>query len=165
MVSSLITLDTNVCLDLFLFDDPVSRPLRDMLEEKTLRATTCPDCRDEWLRVVCRPSLPFNSSRREKGMSDFDRLISCHPHPKRANPLLPVCKDGDDQKFLELTFSAGAACLITWDKALLKLSRHTQRAASFRVMTPRQFIQIQNSTPQQIGFAGRSSLSRNASLP
>jgi hypothetical protein len=50
---------------------------------------------------------------------------------------LPVCTDRDDQKFLELARDAGAAILITKDKALLKLAQDAPRPGLFRIMTAR----------------------------
>ena len=49
---------------------------------------------------------------------------------------LPVCKDKDDQKFLELSRDVKADVLITKDKALLKLARKTRRDGLFAIMTP-----------------------------
>jgi predicted nucleic acid-binding protein len=49
---------------------------------------------------------------------------------------LPVCTDRDDQKFLEIARDAGAAILVTKDKALLKLAKKTAREGLFRIMTP-----------------------------
>jgi predicted nucleic acid-binding protein len=36
---------------------------------------------------------------------------------------VPVCRDPDDQKFLTLAAGAGADCLVTRDRELLRLSR------------------------------------------
>ncbi|MGV3656140.1 MAG: PIN domain-containing protein, partial [Noviherbaspirillum sp.] len=49
---------------------------------------------------------------------------------------LPQCRDKDDQKFLELARDAGAAALITKDKALLKLAGKARRAGLFAILTP-----------------------------
>jgi hypothetical protein len=53
---------------------------------------------------------------------------------------LPVCTDRDDQKFLEVARDAGAAVLITKDKALLKLARKTAQAGLFRIMVPEAWL-------------------------
>ena len=61
--------------------------------------------------------------------------------PERAR--LPLCRDPDDQKFLELAFAAGADILITKDKALLDLYRRKKkqvgRTVSFKILTPEDF--------------------------
>jgi hypothetical protein len=46
-----IVIDTNVCLDLFVFRDPRWAPLLAALEAGTVRAVTRADCRDEY-RIV-----------------------------------------------------------------------------------------------------------------
>jgi predicted nucleic acid-binding protein len=56
---------------------------------------------------------------------------------------LPVCTDRDDQKFLEIARDAGAAILISKDKALLKLARRTARENLFRIMAPEAWVKEQ----------------------
>jgi predicted nucleic acid-binding protein len=46
---------------------------------------------------------------------------------------LPVCRDPDDQKFLEAALAARADFLVTKDQALLELA---QRVSQFRILTP-----------------------------
>ena len=52
---------------------------------------------------------------------------------------LPICRDPDDQKFLELARACRADFLITKDRALLELARHKLRSTPFRIVTPREF--------------------------
>jgi len=59
---------------------------------------------------------------------------------------LPVCTDRDDQKFLEIARDAGAAILITKDKALLKLARRTARENLFRIMAPEAWVKSEAGT-------------------
>jgi predicted nucleic acid-binding protein len=56
---------------------------------------------------------------------------------------LPNCSDRDDQKFLELARDAGAAILVTKDKALLKLARRTARDGLFRIMPPEAWVKLE----------------------
>ena len=44
-----VVLDTNVCLDLFVFRDPRWAALQAALEQGTVEAYTREDCRSEWL--------------------------------------------------------------------------------------------------------------------
>jgi predicted nucleic acid-binding protein len=50
---------------------------------------------------------------------------------------LPVCRDPDDQKFLELAAAAKADCLVTRDRDLLRLTRRC--APWFRIVPPEAF--------------------------
>jgi predicted nucleic acid-binding protein len=130
-----IVLDTNVCLDLFVFHDPRWAPLLAALESGAVQAVTRADCRDEYLAVLNYPHLPLDETTRPRAAERFDALIRVVAPNSRAITL-PNCSDRDDQKFLELARDAGAAILVTKDKALLKLARRTARDGLFRIMLP-----------------------------
>jgi putative PIN family toxin of toxin-antitoxin system len=137
MTQKRIVIDTNVCLDLFVFRDPRWESLRRALETGAVKAVTRADCRNEWLAVLHYPHLPLDDVSRPLVAAEFDALIACIA-PATANPPapLPACKDRDDQKFLELARDAGASLLITKDKALLKLAKRTARSGLFSVIPP-----------------------------
>ena len=130
-----IVIDTNVCLDLFVFRDPRWAALLAALENGAVQAVTRADCRDEYLHVLHYPHLPLDDSTRPGAATRFDALIRVVAPDSRAIRL-PVCTDRDDQKFLEIARDADAAILVTKDKALLKLARKTAREGLFRIMTP-----------------------------
>jgi putative PIN family toxin of toxin-antitoxin system len=135
----LIVLDTNVCLDLFVFRDPRWASLLAALDSGAVEAVTRADCRDEYLIVLHYPHLPLDESTRPEAAARFDALIRVVAPDSRAI-CLPVCTDRDDQKFLEIARDAGAAILITKDKALLKLARRAAREGLFRIMTPEAWV-------------------------
>jgi putative PIN family toxin of toxin-antitoxin system len=130
-----IVIDTNVCLDLFVFRDPRWAPLLAALESGRVRAVTRADCRDEYRIVLHYSHLPLDEATRPQAADRFDELIEVVAPSSRALRL-PVCTDRDDQKFLEIARDADAAVLVTKDKALLKLARRTARENLFRIMTP-----------------------------
>lgn len=131
-------LDTNVCLDLFVFHDPRWTALLNALKNGSLEAVTRHDCRTEWQLVLHYPHLPLDSAGRIRSAAEFDTLITCLPPSALSSEQvrLPLCSDRDDQKFLELTRDARADFLITKDKALLKLARKTAKAGLFAVLGP-----------------------------
>lgn len=134
-----IVLDTNICLDLFVFHDPRWACLLAALESGELQAVTRADCRDEYRIVLHYSHLPLDESSRPAAASRFDALISVVAPDSKAIRL-PVCSDRDDQKFLELARDAGADVLLTKDKALLKLARKTAQAGLFRIMSPEAWV-------------------------
>lgn len=140
-----IVLDTNVCLDLFVFHDPRWASLLAALESGSVQAVTRADCRDEYLAVLHYPHLPLDEATRPQAQARFDALIQVVAPNSRALQL-PVCSDRDDQKFLEVARDAGAAILVTKDKALLKLARRTARDGLFRVMTPEAWVKLASSS-------------------
>ena len=130
-----IVLDTNVCLDLFVFHDPRWSGLLAALESGAVHALTRADCRAEYHAVLGYSHLPLDAAGRERSAARFDALIALVAPD--AKPIrLAVCSDRDDQKFLELARDANVAVLITKDKALLKLARKMAQAGLFRIMTP-----------------------------
>lgn len=139
MIPKRIVLDTNVCLDLFVFHDPRWSALLAALRTGAVEAVTRADCRTEWLKVLEYKRLPLDPDSRADAAAEFDRLIAClAADALGANPgaPLPVCSDRDDQKFLELARDSGAQVLVTKDKALLKLAKRTARAGLFAIILP-----------------------------
>ena len=139
MIPPRIVIDTNVCLDLFVFHDPRWAALLDALQNRRVEAITRDDCRTEWLKVLDYPHLPLDEASRPQAIARFDALIACITPDRtrpRAEVRLPICTDPDDQKFLELARDGDARVLITKDKALLKLARKTARDGLFQIVPP-----------------------------
>ncbi len=142
-------LDTNVCLDLFVFADPRCAFVREALELGRVVAVTDEACRAEWLRVLGYAQLALDDARRHLATAAFDALVHETPALESAMPAgatLPRCADADDQKFLELALRVGASALITRDDALLALGRRVERAGLFAILTPQAWIARANAT-------------------
>jgi putative PIN family toxin of toxin-antitoxin system len=139
MIPKRVVLDTNVCLDLFVFRDPRWEAMLAALRDGKLEAVTRDDCRMEWLVVLEYRHLPLDGTTRPQAVAEFDALITCIDATAlapRGDIRLPVCSDADDQKFLEIARDADAQVLITKDKALLKLAKRTARAGLFGIIRP-----------------------------
>lgn len=140
-----IVLDSNVCLDLFAFHDPIVAPLLKRLREGSLIAVTDAACREEWLRILDYPKLGLDEATRAACLRDYDALFQPHDHEPIATTeiTLPRCADPDDQKFLELALAAKARWLLSRDHALIVLGRRTARAGLFDILTPRTWAALQ----------------------
>jgi len=139
MIPKRIVLDTNVCLDLFVFRDARWHALLLALRDGGLEAVTRADCREEWQAVLKYSHLPLDEHSRRQAALEFDALIGCVDVTEirpRMETRLPVCTDRDDQKFLEIARDSDAHMLITKDKALLTLAKRVAHAGLFRIMTP-----------------------------
>ncbi|MEP7187132.1 MAG: putative toxin-antitoxin system toxin component, PIN family [Rhodanobacter sp.] len=137
-----VVLDTNVCLDLFLFGDSMCSHLLAAMRRGEVQAVTRDDCRDEWLRVLHYPQLPIYAANRSGLVEAFDTLIANLPAGElapRDDVRLPLCADPDDQKFMELALDAGARWLLSKDNELLKLDRRTSAAGLFSIRLPQQW--------------------------
>jgi len=129
-------LDTNVCLDLFVFDDPQCASLLAAVRAGEVELVTREDCRNEWVAVLTYPQLKLSEDRRAQAIEMFDRYVQRLTRSALGDASLPRCRDRDDQKFLELAYHAGAAALLTRDDELLRLARRTKRDGLFSIMTP-----------------------------
>lgn len=124
-----LVLDTNVWLDLLVFDDPAVRALREGAYDIVIDAP----CAAELERVLGYPLGKWTLAPARRAAS----LAACLRMSRRvetgaAAAGLPDCEDPDDQKFLELAAAAGADALVTKDEALLRL----RGRVPFRVARP-----------------------------
>jgi uncharacterized protein len=117
-------IDTNVLLDFWVFDDPVARPLRIALEDGRINALRSGEIVDELSQVIMREKFELATEARFGILREWDRLAT---PIDRVFPAPLGCTDPDDQKFLDLAYTARADWLVTKDKALLKLARRALR--------------------------------------
>jgi len=77
------------------------------------------------------------------GGKDLVRAGSGTPTPRPLSPTapaLPLCRDPDDQKFLELARAARADWLISKDRALLDLARRVRLTEAFEILGPQDAV-------------------------
>ncbi|RQU78646.1 putative toxin-antitoxin system toxin component, PIN family [Burkholderia cenocepacia] len=140
-----VVLDSNVWIDILVFDDPATRPIRAALERGTLAAVIDGRCLTELEYVLDYPQFQSRAIDKAAALATVARLASLvEPSPVDADadaPPLPKCKDRDDQKFLELARAAQADWLVSKDRALLKLAKRTARDFGFRIAQPAPFVE------------------------
>ena len=136
--------DTNVCLDLFVFDDPQCASLFAAARAGEIELVTRADCRDEWLAVLAYSQLKLDEVRRTVAAEMFDAHVRKMPLSALGDVKLPRCRDRDDQKFLELAYQAGAVALLTRDDELLRLARRAKRDGLFAILPPTAWQEAMN---------------------
>ncbi|SPK72882.1 conserved protein of unknown function [Cupriavidus taiwanensis] len=137
-----VVLDSNIWVDLLVFQDPQIEPICAALEAGIIAPVIRADCREELRRVLAYPQFARFDVDIGAALATVDRLANLEAAPPQAacDALrLPRCKDTDDQKFVELAHFAGAACLVSKDKAVLKLRTRLRRSSGVEVMTPPAF--------------------------
>jgi putative PIN family toxin of toxin-antitoxin system len=116
-------LDTNIVLDIFLFDDKVAKPLKPALEAGQLRWLATQHMRNELERVLdyahLVPKLAFYQLTAADVLAAFDRHTTLVDVAPRVHL---VCKDPDDQCFIDLAV-AHRALLLSKDKAVLCMKK------------------------------------------
>ena len=118
-MTATVILDTNIILDTFVFNDPLAKPLREALQAGTLQWIATAFMRDELQRVLAYPKivkrLVFYQLQAPEVLAQFDRLVQTVDVAAKA-PI--VCKDPDDQKFIDLAV-AHKALVLSKDNAVL----------------------------------------------
>lgn len=123
-------LDTNVWLDLSLFEDPSAARLRAALEARRLTVIATPRMRDELADVLTRPGVLTQAqtarARRGAGPACAARALAFFDALTRVvapgGPCGLLCTDPDDQGFIDLAIGERARWLVSRDRALLRLA-------------------------------------------
>lgn len=139
-----VVLDTNIVLDLFVFADPATAGLRAALDARALCWIATPVMRDELERVLAYthivPRMAFYQVSAADVLAQFDAKVQL----MEVAPKAPyVCKDADDQKFIDLAV-AQQTLLLSKDKAVLTMAKRLRsvgadaraRLATSQVVTP-----------------------------
>lgn len=128
-------LDTNAALDALLFDDVSMRALMLEVREGRLRWITTPRMRNEFQHVQARPMLAKYVTDGERTLSDFDRLANVRDETTPGCAPRLVCRDPDDQMFIDLALRERAGWLVTRDRDLLCLAGRARRM-NLQIVTP-----------------------------
>ena len=137
-----VVLDSNVWLDILVFDDPHTRPIRTALERGVIRALIDARCQAELAHVLDYPQFAGRGVTKADALAGLTALVEQVEPPELPADAraLPQCRDRDDQKFLDLTRASGAQWLVSKDRAVLKLARRVARDFGFRIATPDAFV-------------------------
>ncbi len=147
--ATIVVLDTNIVLDLFLFQDPRTTFLREQLLSGHLIWRATPHMRNELERVLTYAHIAAKLSFYEKSPQDilaaFDQHAQITPAPSAKAPY--TCKDADDQPFIDLAChqalqtsdttpsSALKIQLISKDKAVLSMRKRLEKLSVIVTMT------------------------------
>ncbi|MDO9406684.1 MAG: PIN domain-containing protein [Polaromonas sp.] len=125
--SAALVLDTNIALDLFVFQDPSTAPLREAVERAPGDWIATAAMREELMRVLDYPQIVRRRTAQalsvQQVLDAFDRSTRIVADaPKAAF----TCKDADDQKFIDLA-AQHRATLVSKDDAVLCMARRLAR--------------------------------------
>jgi putative PIN family toxin of toxin-antitoxin system len=122
-----VVIDTNIVLDLWLYKDPATPALLEALERKTVQWFATQVMRDELERVLAYTHivkrLAFSQLNAQHILTQFDTHAQLMPTAAKA---LFVCRDADDQKFIDLA-AEHKTQLISKDKAVLTMRNRMAR--------------------------------------
>lgn len=81
----------------------------------------------------------FDKYISDEGREDFLRVVKSHSQFVKVESQVEICRDVDDNKFLELAIDSNAVFLITGDRDLLSLKSQTEYQEL--IVTPREFLE------------------------
>ena len=115
-----LVLDTNVILDLLVFKDPSTEPIRLLLDANQVDAVRTPASMAELIDVIGRPTFKLSQADQEiivQAWETSSRLLE-----NTAIESAPfTCRDPDDQVFINMAYSLRPALLLSKDLRVLEL--------------------------------------------
>lgn len=131
-----VVIDTQTVMDWLVFRDGRVQALAAAVSAGALRWLVAPEMREELRHVLGRgvaarysPDMAF-----VKAQFDAHALMVDSP-PQQPLGTRLVCRDPDDQKFIDLALAAPARWLISRDKAVLALAKRA-RPRGLVIVTP-----------------------------
>lgn len=142
--SSPVVIDTNIVLDIWVYQDPATPPLLKALQAGELQWLATAPMREELLRVLDYPHIAQRRGRDGVSAADVLAHFDAFAQLQDVAPKAPyVCKDEDDQKFIDLAV-ARQALLLSKDKQVLRLSN---RLARLGVVVAKHYLSNHPTSP------------------
>ena len=116
-----VVFDTNVLLDIFVFNDFRAIHLKQALLDGSIDALASPKTLEEFADVISRPLFALGQIEQEQLIKQWQSLArviddeSLLPSPWR-------CQDPDDQVFLDLAYTSKPCTLMSKDNEVLKFA-------------------------------------------
>ena len=121
-----VVLDTNILLDIFVFNDERALHLKKALFDKKRHFVASQKTIEEFADVISRPLFKLDEEAQAAILAQWQSIAEQRDDSNLA-PAPWKCQDPDDQIFLDLAYQFRPTILISKDNALLQIAR---RAAS-----------------------------------
>ena len=119
----MIVIDTNIVQDLFVFRDPLAQPLALALASQKYKWIATAPMRDELARVLEYPNIVLRLRGAQisatEVLAQFDDQVQWMDVAPKAHL---ICRDPDDQKFIDLAL-AHQAVLLSKDRLVLCMAK------------------------------------------
>jgi len=132
-----VVIDSQSLFDWLVFANPWCADWAEVLSGPQWKWVTTDSMRREFDAVARHgfgPRWPVDAAALDAAWGRHATVLPPHD-PLGADRRL-VCRDRDDQKFIDLAIACGAQVLVSRDNALLKLARKAAERHGVRVLTP-----------------------------
>ncbi|OWS69214.1 putative toxin-antitoxin system toxin component, PIN family [Polynucleobacter aenigmaticus] len=117
----LVVLDTNILLDIFVFNDERVVDLKQAILEQSIQVVASQKTLEELADVLSRPLFKLDEESQAAILVQWKSIA----HQVDDSNLAPApwkCQDADDQIFLDLAYQLRPAILISKDNAVLQIA-------------------------------------------
>lgn len=125
-----LVLDTNILLDIFVFNDKKAAHLKQALLTRSIQTIASQKTLEEFTEVISRPLFKLDGQVQLKIVEQWQSLAQLCDDSE-LTPAPWTCQDEDDQIFLDLAYQLKPAILISKDSALLQIA---PRAAQEQIL-------------------------------
>ena len=116
-----VVLDTNILLDIFVFNDERAINLKQAIMDGSIPAVATQKTLLEFADVISRPLFKLDEATQAAILNLWQSLAQQHDDSNLATAPWK-CQDPDDQIFLDLAYQLKPAILISKDNALLHIA-------------------------------------------
>ena len=116
-----VVLDTNILLDIFVFNDERAVDLKQAILEQSIQVVASQKTLEELADVLSRPLFKLDEESQAAILVQWKSIA----HQVDDSNLAPApwkCQDADDQIFLDLAYQLRPAILISKDNAVLQIA-------------------------------------------
>jgi putative PIN family toxin of toxin-antitoxin system len=125
-----IVLDTNILLDIFVFDDERAADLKQAIFTRTILPIASHKTLAELVDVLSRPLFKLEAQTQSEILEQWRSVIRLLDDTT-LTPAPWKCQDLDDQIFLDLAYELRPVILISKDNAVLRMA---SRAAQENIL-------------------------------
>ena len=125
-----VVLDTNILLDIFVFNDERALQLKKALFDKATQFLASQKTIEEFVDVISRPLFKLDKQTQTAILAQWQSIAEQKDDSNLASAPWQ-CQDPDDQIFLDLAYQLRPTILISKDNAVLQIAH---RAASENIL-------------------------------
>jgi predicted nucleic acid-binding protein len=122
LASARAVLDTNVLLDLYVYHDPRTVPLKQAIAQQQLGLATCRQAMAELADVLAREKFKLSSDQQQAIVQDWSQRSRLLQDTEIAQSPWR-CKDKADQIFLDMAWSLRPCLLLSKDLQVLRFAK------------------------------------------
>jgi putative PIN family toxin of toxin-antitoxin system len=126
-----VVLDTNILLDIFVFNDERALHLKKALFDKTSHFVASQKTIEEFAKVISRPIFKLDEQAQATILAQWQSIAE-HQDDSSLATAPWKCQDSDDQIFLDLAYQLRPTILISKDNAVLQIAHRAAISKDLR---------------------------------